>query len=137
MSNRLTTVTVLCLALFGVCFFINEYLGAPDLFEDPDKPRELLRLFSYLAVVDVLLEIIPNVIRKMRGGRLKEILPPLCFLIGVYVIIFCMNPEAIENPSLKYWLITALIVFMIGWRLIKRYLVKRWGQPVKDNDKNV
>lgn len=134
MSNRLATLTVLCLALIGVCFLVSEYLGGPDPFT-PDKTRELLRLFSYLAVVVVLLEIIPNAVRKLRGDKLKEILPPLCFLIGVYTLIFCMDPEAVENPGFMYGLVVLMVAVLILFKIIRVYLARHYAVKV-EGDKN-
>ena len=123
---------VLCLALIGVCFLVSEYLGGPDPFT-PDKTHELLRLFSYLAVIAVLLEIIPNAVRKLRGNKLKEILPPLCFLIGVYILIYCMDPEAVENPGLTYGLVVLMVAIMILLRILRVYLARHYAVKVEDD----
>ena len=134
MSNRITVMVSLMLALLGVCFFISEHLGGAPFPDDPIKAVELLRIMSYCGLIAVVLEIIPNALKRINNATIKDVVPLLCFYVGVCIAIFCINPDAINDPGLTYWLITALIVFMIGWRLVKRYLVKRWGQPVKVED---
>ena len=127
--SKLTDMTILLMAVFGALSFVSPL--------PVENAAEIFRLFSIMALGAVLLEYVPRILKRINDERISAIVGPVALLLAICVIIYGINPEAVNDPNLMVYMTAAVCAVMIGWRLLKLYLVRRWGQPVKDNDKNV
>lgn len=126
--NKLTDMTILLMAVFGALSFVSPL--------PVENAAEIFRLFCIMALGAVLLEYVPRILKRINNESISAVVGPVALLLAICVIIYGINPEAVNNPNLTVYMTAALCAFMIGWRLVKRYLVKRWGQPVNSKEKD-
>lgn len=120
-------MTILFLAVFGALSFVSPL--------PVENAAEIFRLFSIMALGAVLLEYVPRVLKRINSERISAVVAPFTLFLAICIIVYGIDPEAVDDPNLIVYMTGALCAVMISWRLIKLYLVKRWGQPVKDTEK--
>lgn len=110
-------MTILLMALFGALSFVSPLPA--------EVTAELFRLFSIIALGAVLLEFVPRILKRINDERISAVVGPTALLLAICVLIYGINPEAINDPNLVIYLTAALCAFMISWRLLKLYLARR------------
>ena len=121
---KLSEVFVIVVAIIGFTTIIN-----PDAINTIQEP---LILMCRVAIVVVLFEIIPKMLKKMKGMGITEVVSVCIFPFTVGFSVLLLNPDIDEN-IIKSLLLICVILGLLTTNIVKRHFVKKWGVEINSS----